>query len=679
MARARTRDYVSTAPAKSYSAPTGVAGPGSTRRATAEDFGGVGAGLVTAGKGLANFATELQKRQEQADVTHAAMLQTTAVTEISQSIMEARRTAQPGAPHHVDNVKGIINEWFNNDERRSTVNTAKGRAKYQEVAGSVMARFVVNEVGYAAEASGKYVKDQFKDNLNTASLILLTDPSDTALVEQINSLTDLINDPNGVIANSKGLNAGDREELLKDGIEKLLTSQVQGRIRSDKNSEFRGPEKVIEDIDAGVYHGRIDKDMVKFLRNEAWAEIGRNKEKTAAEDAAEKARLAELREKSYTNFAKEFDVGTIKEGDTVETPVNPKAFMDRVYADTYLTGKDKEHFSGRLEARAKGDNPFEFDQHILRTQNTLLGQFTTGRNSDGSPINWAEVMDDIKRGDAIGAYGGEESRETLAVLADNKINNYTGPQARRQLEIYRMVVTKKDRDGNTISDSQMAIIVRDDDLLDERGPAGKAAFRKIIRESTANFFQKTAGFTFDDVYSRIFLSKDDPNRMTADDMRSDPSLIAKVGGTKKIEELIKIANNYKDEQKKPLEASIKLFVERYKGYITKSIAGAEVDAAGDDRYASFINHVRRLVAKHEEDGGDPYILFDSRVDNPLYLGQTMQIAQRYGIALREAVTTISPRIKGAIPIYRSKAEDDPSIQALENETPDEYLKRVGNK
>ena len=262
MARARTQNYASTAPAKSYSAPTGVAGPVGSRRATAEDFGGVGAGLVTAGKGLADFATKLHERQEQADVTRAGMMQATATADIAVLIKSARSTAAPGAPGHVDNTERIVDEYFNNEERRESITTPAGRAKYQQVMANVKSHYMVSEVGFAAEASGVHVRKQYADNLNTAKLLLRQTPTEVMLQQQVDSLTDLIQDPKGAIYNSKGLNAQDRAELLTDGIQDLTKAYIEGLIRVD-------PDQTLIDLEGGKFNDMVDEEDVTPLITKA--------------------------------------------------------------------------------------------------------------------------------------------------------------------------------------------------------------------------------------------------------------------------------------------------------------------------------------------------------------------------------------------------------------------------
>ena len=63
--------FTPSAPAKSYSAPSGVAGPVSSRSATAADFGGSGEGLKAVAKGLTDFSTVLKEREDKRSITSA--------------------------------------------------------------------------------------------------------------------------------------------------------------------------------------------------------------------------------------------------------------------------------------------------------------------------------------------------------------------------------------------------------------------------------------------------------------------------------------------------------------------------------------------------------------------------------------------------------------------------------
>ena len=189
-------------------------------------------------------------------------MQATATAVIAVLIKSACSTAAPGAPGHVDNTERIVDEYFNNEERRESITTPAGRAKYQQVMANVKSHYMVSEVGFAAEASGVHVRKQYADNLNTAKLLLRQTPTEVMLQQQVDSLTDLIQDPKGAIYNSKGLNAQDRAELLTDGIQDLTKAYIEGLIRVD-------PDQTLIDLEGGKFNEMVDEEDVTPLITKA--------------------------------------------------------------------------------------------------------------------------------------------------------------------------------------------------------------------------------------------------------------------------------------------------------------------------------------------------------------------------------------------------------------------------
>lgn len=273
-----------------FDAPIGAAGPAGGRAAAAADFGGSAAGFQIAGKALENFATDLQKREERADVTRIDSLQSTAMAELTGVISKFETAAELGAPGHVDQVTALVKQYY--EDRADQATTEAGRLKLQKQQAAVLAHFTRQAIGFQAVSVGAKVKADFNEGLNNDLNTLLLSPDQATFDLTLQGLLDKINDPRGAIAN--GLEAVDRQALSLKATEALTKARVQGLIRID-------PQAALDSLEAGDFNNTIDNDDVKPLMTEARVAIRAEEQDVAqvikdAKDAEAKAQEAKTQE-----------------------------------------------------------------------------------------------------------------------------------------------------------------------------------------------------------------------------------------------------------------------------------------------------------------------------------------------------------------------------------------------
>ncbi len=641
-----------------FDATNGVAGPAGGRAASAADFGGGAAGFQIAGKALEAFATDLQKREERADVTRIDSLQSTAMAELTGIINEFETTADLGADGHVERVTGTVNQYY--DDRADQATTPAGQLKLQKQRAAVLSHLTIQAIGFQAASVGAKVKADYikgrNDDLNT----LLQNPDQATFDLILQGNLDKLNDPKGALFN--GLEAPDLAELERTTVERLTKARIQGLIRQD-------PEQAIIDINSGKFSATIDNDDIRTLLTQA--SIALNGIRAA--DAADAKRLKELEDKvrlaEQSTLFNEVMTGADADGNPVSLAETNQKVMTSQHLKTFGPGS-KDDFTKMIQLRASGVSAAEFDEAVREQKNTFLHEITTGTHFDGTKVDNDLLRERILADRLLDPFGSNGSKNLLLKLLDDRVAGVVTPLSKREQEIYTMVTTKQDADGNTLTDQQIIENINQDDLLQIEGTAGKKAFAKMVGDIAEADFTRVAGVFNDDAWQRIHLPVTDPRHLGVEDF-ADARLVSNVGGFEAAEKLKGIAQRVEDRETAALEKVLKEFIERFKGRITESILGARVDSEGDDRYATFREIVRERVYAARDADEDPFDLMNSGSKN--YIGD---FAKPFGIGVAEAAAKIQGRIEGTITPFLRSGKVDPT-KWRPGETAEEYFKRRG--
>jgi hypothetical protein len=644
----------------SFDASTTVASPAAPPLADIKEFSKND--FVTGGKALQEFGKGLKLKAERADVTRVQSLQSTALADLSTIVSEIEITAELGAPGHIDQVKDQVNQYY--AERQDQAVTEKGKLLLQKQHADVLSHFTRNAVVFQSASVGAKVKNDFLVGLNADKNTLLQKPDKNTFDLIMQNNLAKINNPDGAIAN--GLDAKVRQALAKDTLEELTKARVQGLIRQN-------PEEALIALEAGEFDGGLDNEDINPLRREARQAI----ESIRAADAAQATQVIEAWKKAvqleqdtlYSELISRKD----KDGNAVSLFDLSQKVMNSHFLKPFGVGS-RDSFIRAIKLRASGETSADFDRAVREQQDEFLFQITTLQNRDGTPVNVETLRQHILEDKIIDAFGSKGSKNTLLKLLDDKTKGVDTPLSRRQQEIYRMVTTKTNADGQELTDEQVIQTINDDDLLKVAGTAGKKAFRAMVGDISKAQFAITAGVENIDIQKRINLPFDDPKRITSKDLL-EPKLIAKVGGFLAATKLKVIADKIKDTRAARLEKLIQEFAGRFKGRITDSIIGSKLDSEGDDRYVSFIEEARELAQAAEDDKDaktDAFALFNSGAKE--YVGL---IANKYGKPLKKAIKDTQKGVAGIIVPYirKGKAGEEDPTKRRPGETATDYLKR----
>ena len=599
----------------SYDAPLGVAGPISTRRATVDDFGGDARGFQIASKEITNFAAKQTLRAESADVTATRTLQSQAMSDLTMTIAELEQKAELGAPNFVESVQDKVNQYY--DKRKDSITTKKGKDAFRVSQQDVLSHFTKSAITFKSASAGAKVKSDFRASVNNDKNTILQNPDPETFNFIVENIKTKIYDKNGAIYN--GLkNAEDRNTLAKETIEDLSETRVRGLIR-------RNPEQTLIDIEAGVFADTLKPEKVPVLRKEAQRAINAARVAEEAEIKAEKKRKTEeQKEKTNTIFQK-IITGKNSDGEVVSPTEIKEEILSSGLPSFGVFSQNKLLI--KLRQTTIGTNKEEADATLRQVGDNYLSQIITGQKGSGvddaglpiakEKVDYTELRKTILDDPFLKPFMGAGSKRALLKLIDNKTEISATPLTRRQEEIYELVQTGQDKNGNDLTDNQIQQIIRNDLLLPVDGPLGKNAFRKMVIEQTINQSNETISIREQEIYERIMLPKDDPNYLSADEIDTQENVTRL--GVDRVEKLKKIAEDIEKKENKIIEDAVKGFSSRYKSLITQSLIGKKLDSSGDKRYLDLQEYARQAAKREIEQGRNPLDLFNS--SNARFIGK----------------------------------------------------------
>ena len=572
----------------SYDAPLGVAGPISTRRATVDDFGGDARGFQIAAKEITNFTAKQTLRAESADVTATRTLQSQAMSDLTMTIAELEQKAELGAPNFVESVQDKVNQYY--DKRKDSITTKKGKDAFRVSQQDVLSHFTKSAITFKSASAGAKVKSDFRASVNNDKNTILQNPDPETFNFIVENIETKIYDKNGAIYN--GLkNAEDRDTLAKETIEDLSETRVRGLIR----------------------------------RNPAQRAINAARVAEEAEIKVEKTRKTEEQKKTTNTIFQKIITGKNSDGEVVSPTEIKEEILSSGLPSFGVFSQNKLLI--KLRQTTIGTNKEEADATLRQVGDNYLSQIITGQKGSGvddaglpiakEKVDYTELRKTILDDPFLEPFMGAGSKRALLKLIDNKTEISATPLTRRQEEIYELVQTGQDKNGNDLTDNQIQQIIRNDLLLPVDGPLGKNAFRKMVIEQTINQSNETISIREQEIYERIMLPKDDPNYLSADEIDTQENVTRL--GVDRVEKLKKIAEDIEKKENKIIEDAVKGFSSRYKSLITQSLIGKKLDSSGDKRYLDLQEYARQAAKREIEQGRNPLDLFNS--SNARFIGK----------------------------------------------------------
>jgi hypothetical protein len=465
-----------------FDASIGLAGPTSTRRATAEDFGGRGEGLIQGGVAVQKFAAQLTERKERADITRVQTLRSNAVSEITKFTVDAESAADAGAPGHIENVGAFIDDYYEKLTPQAT--TQAGKLLLARQAAEVKSAFTVAAIKFQSVSMGVQARDNFEVSVDVDvnTISTSTDPL-AAYNALLGPQLDKIGDERGAL--HKGLNAEDREGLSTDVRESYADALVRGFIRLD-------PARALHELIGGRFDQVLSKEDKESLMSAAQQGVDGVEAARKAAIAADKAAQAAAVQEEQGVVFNMIHTGVGPDGEAM----TPKAVMSYILTNTTLLpfqgAGNKNQLIDVLTLRAKGVTTGEMDATVKEEHLRALAVMYTGVDAEGNQVSLATLRDQLLDEDGAFSELSAATISTITASIDARLAFAEGDQTKGEIEaahreLYAIAISGG-ADGEPVSTADFRVLLLSDKFrvlsgatktallkLKEAGDAPKAA------------------------------------------------------------------------------------------------------------------------------------------------------------------------------------------------------------
>lgn len=325
---------------KIFSAPANVQGGIRVKQATADMFGG-GSGLETAGKALADFGEQLEKRAEATELSDVTKRLSEERANWTVHLMDkvASGDIEPGGAGFTESVMADFDK--NRAVGQTAYKTAAAQRRAEEGYANLRANLMIQAMTQQSAAAAKKRAQDHRDGVAADQVTLIRHPQalDDVLAARVAAIGEM------------RLSSADKQKLVRDTTNDYAKRAVTGWI--DVNPEF-----ALKRLESGEFDDKINAEDLLALRSMAEREI-REDEKVARDIEA----LAEKREKEAQEATKQ-DFLERAEPDA-ENPLTRKEVLR-----SNLDAAGQEHYLKVLDDRAKpkpaATNPAVFNELFRR-------------------------------------------------------------------------------------------------------------------------------------------------------------------------------------------------------------------------------------------------------------------------------------------------------------------------
>lgn len=454
---------------REYRSQTAAKGPIDLRRASADDFGGVGKALVGLGRTAGEFADSQQKRDERSEVSDLAAKLAGVHADTTNDLSETLRTSEPGDKTVSENFMKKYDDRV--AKISDSIGTRAGREYYTRNQAEMRAHFLESSFAGQAELAGAKASKDYIDSVNAFSGSLISDPSGFDTVRSLHQqqIDEMV----------KGGNLSTKHalELKTKSDETLADSAVRGWIRLN-------PEAAQEQLKSGQWDQFIGGDKKKTLFGETQVAIsGRREEAERARKEAERAK-EEKQKVTQNGFLKKLTDNSLSADEVLNS--NLEAFGSG----------SKEQFVQLMKARSEQKtktDPQVFQDVFSRihlpdgdpkkiVDENELNQYVISGKVTFEDLN--HLRDEVQSKHTQA--GDIESKMKMGVLESAKIitksnaltgfRDPVGDQLYQQYQVWFLNEYKKEREAGKSPN----------DLLDPKSPAylGKN-IRSFIRDNKA--------------------------------------------------------------------------------------------------------------------------------------------------------------------------------------------------
>lgn len=380
-----------------YLPGTRASGPVDRPKATADDFGGGGKGLMAVGQAVSGVGELMQKRQEQTEVSDLTVKMSQAHAEWTANVQEKMRTAKPG---DATLVEGFQNDYDAYMEKVSEgISTPAGRNYFNESSTRLRTHFIESVVTGQAQLAGVKAKEDYTNSINNWSSSLTNDPSSFALT---NEMHDKYLD---TAVQSGGMSSEVAMQLRTRGRTELAKSSVQGWIKLN-------PELAKQELKDGKWNEFIDGDLKNQLFGEADTQLRANRLEDDRLKQAQKEELQLQQTETQNAFLNKMSKGKLTTKEILASNLEPtgsgskKQFLDMIEENN--KSRVLKTDSGTMIALMERIHLPDTDPRKIRDENELLQYFGKGLNMEslgqlrgeisGTKTESGRIESDLKNG-----------------------------------------------------------------------------------------------------------------------------------------------------------------------------------------------------------------------------------------------------------------------------------------
>jgi hypothetical protein len=369
-----------------FNASIGLAGPTSTRRATAEDFGGTAKGLIQGGKDLQQLGKVLEAhriKRENADINQSNI-------DNQGYGADLFRQAEENTDANATNfTTGVLAEYDKNMEVQ-LANAPNDRVRAEMKANFTRTRNTLVEKSTIFESvtRGKNEVNVFAANGDTTDNIMFRNPTEQQYLDLLDARTKELNN----------MSAADhiKEALLRDEVKSLRFQQISGlldgAVTFDQVDEIldQRPEDELS-TEAFTQLGKAGLAKQRRFKTDARRLLAEHKQ--AIRDAQAVIRVAndQLSEGRIPDAATlahtESVVGRVNDPVTSEMWFNVKTVGKAVHGWMQLPSEDLEAIIVGLEQDTVTDGSTRLEGALLDSARSVLSRLRTGEARDQAEID----------------------------------------------------------------------------------------------------------------------------------------------------------------------------------------------------------------------------------------------------------------------------------------------------
>ena len=305
------------------------------------------------------------------------------------------------------------------------------------------------------------------------------------------------------------------------------------------------------------------------------------------------------------------------------------------------------------------------------TQIEMYNIATTGKDANGKAVSLDAFRKQLLSKKTLAVFG-KGSAHTLIGVYEARTSGKATASTIAQEKALLMVVTRKDRDGNDMTTTEVNSAILQMPGLKPTGTGSKAAFLKMVVAGDQAMMAATTRLHQEDALTRIHLPKNDPRHLTPHQLQS-PEWVARLGFNQ-ARQLANDAEGLLNEQQKPVIEAMKALFDRFKSTITNATL-TKPDGGGDELFGAFQQHVRRVIQKAADNGEDPMEYFDD--SNKKYLGNIVRHYIRPPEKQKEAMRQRFRNPDAFVPYTSRPSGAEPvTLKRLPGESTSDYLNRI---